>query len=48
MAGRVTTSSAAPHASGWSRQRRNGIGIWAMHFIGMLAMSLPVTLSYDL
>jgi len=25
-----------------------GTGIWAMHFIGMLAFSLPIALSYDL
>lgn len=25
-----------------------GIGIWSMHFIGMLALDLPVPLSYDL
>jgi diguanylate cyclase (GGDEF)-like protein len=25
-----------------------GIGIWAMHFIGMLALSLPIPVSYDL
>ncbi len=25
-----------------------GIGIWSMHFIGMLAFSLPIALSYDL
>ncbi|WP_229425568.1 MHYT domain-containing protein [Massilia sp. Se16.2.3] len=25
-----------------------GSGIWAMHFIGMLAFSLPITLGYDL
>jgi diguanylate cyclase len=25
-----------------------GIGIWSMHFIGMLAMSLPIPLGYDL
>ena len=24
-----------------------GIGIWSMHFVGMLAMSLPVPISYD-
>ena len=24
-----------------------GGGVWAMHFIGMLAMSLPVKVSYD-
>jgi diguanylate cyclase (GGDEF)-like protein len=25
-----------------------GIGIWAMHFVGMLAFSLPIALGYDL
>jgi NO-binding membrane sensor protein with MHYT domain len=25
-----------------------GVGIWAMHFIGMLAFSLPIQLRYDL
>jgi len=25
-----------------------GTGIWAMHFIGMLAFSLPIPLAYDL
>lgn len=25
-----------------------GIGVWAMHFIGMLAFQLPVTVSYDI
>lgn len=25
-----------------------GLGIWAMHFIGMLALSLPIAVSYDL
>ena len=25
-----------------------GVGIWAMHFIGMLAFRLPVTVAYDL
>src|SRR3954465_11489569 len=24
-----------------------GIGIWAMHFLGMLAMALPVEITYD-
>src|ERR1700733_2476138 len=24
-----------------------GIGIWSMHFVGMLAFSLPISLSYD-
>ncbi|EOC1314207.1 putative bifunctional diguanylate cyclase/phosphodiesterase [Cronobacter turicensis] len=48
MAGRVTTSSGHV-ARIWlvGGSVAMGIGIWAMHFIGMLAMSLPVTLSYD-
>lgn len=25
-----------------------GLGIWSMHFIGMLAFSLPIPLGYDL
>jgi len=25
-----------------------GIGIWSMHFIGMLALSLPISLAYDI
>src|SRR5882672_9646923 len=25
-----------------------GIGIWAMHFVGMLALSLPIPIIYDL
>ena len=47
LAGRVTA------ASGWVRSAwliggasAMGLGIWAMHFIGMLAFSLPVPISY--
>ena len=25
-----------------------GLGVWSMHFVGMLAFSLPITLGYDL
>src|ERR1700679_4342826 len=25
-----------------------GVGIWSMHFIGMLALSLPIQLAYDI
>jgi NO-binding membrane sensor protein with MHYT domain len=25
-----------------------GIGIWSMHFIGMLSMQMPMMMSYDL
>ena len=24
-----------------------GVGIWSMHFVGMLAFSLPISLAYD-
>ena len=24
-----------------------GVGIWSMHFVGMLAVHLPVTINYD-
>jgi diguanylate cyclase len=24
-----------------------GLAIWSMHFIGMLAMSMPMTMTYD-
>jgi NO-binding membrane sensor protein with MHYT domain len=48
LAGRVTGSRS------WSRlawltggATSMGIGIWSMHFIGMLAFSLPVSMQYD-
>src|SRR6202140_1280756 len=48
LAGRVTC------AHGWSRLRwlsggavAMGIGIWSMHYIGMLAFRLPVPVAYD-
>src|ERR1700686_2527504 len=47
LAGRVTA------ASGWLRSAwliggasAMGLGIWSMHFIAMLAFSLPVAMSY--
>jgi NO-binding membrane sensor protein with MHYT domain len=48
MAGRVSTSSGS---SSWVWLTGGGvamgIGIWAMHFIGMLAMDISMHLSYD-
>ncbi|WP_371226422.1 putative bifunctional diguanylate cyclase/phosphodiesterase [Pseudomonas sp. QE6] len=48
LAGRIAT------ARGWSTLLwiagggvAMGIGIWSMHFIGMLAFSLPIALGYD-
>ena len=48
MAGRVATSSGkVAHVWLVGGGIAMGIGIWAMHFIGMLAMSLPVVMSYN-
>lgn len=48
MAGRVSTN---PGKAGWFWLTGGGlalgIGIWAMHFIGMLAMELTMGMSYD-
>jgi PAS domain S-box-containing protein len=48
LAGRVTV------ASGWARSAwltggsaAMGFGIWSMHYLGMLAFSLPVPVGYD-
>lgn len=48
MAGRVSTSS-GKSAIVWliGGGLAMGIGIWAMHFIGMLAMEMAMTISYD-
>src|SRR5579863_9458046 len=48
LAGRVTATG------GWARLAwlsggacAMGFGIWSMHYVGMLAFSLPVPVSYD-
>ncbi|WPP01621.1 EAL domain-containing protein [Pseudomonas sp. HR96] len=49
MAGRV--SSAHGKAAGiWlaGGSFAMGFGVWSMHFVGMLAFSLPISISYDL
>jgi NO-binding membrane sensor protein with MHYT domain len=48
MAGRVATSTGKV-ARVWllGGGFAMGVGIWSMHFIGMLAMSLPMVMSYD-
>lgn len=48
MAGRVATSTGKV-AKVWlfGGGFAMGVGIWSMHFIGMLAMSLPMVMSYD-
>src|SRR5882762_1756301 len=49
LAGRVSTSKGKASAA-WllGGALAMGTGIWSMHFIGMLAFSLPVPLAYDL
>jgi diguanylate cyclase (GGDEF)-like protein len=48
MAGRMSTSRGRA-AMGWlvGGACAMGIGIWSMHFVGMLAFSLPISLGYD-
>jgi diguanylate cyclase (GGDEF)-like protein len=49
LAGRVSTSKGKASAA-WllGGALAMGTGIWSMHFIGMLAFSLPVPLAYDI
>lgn len=48
LAGRITTASGkAVHWWLAGGAAAMGIGIWSMHFIGMLAFSLPIPLGYD-
>jgi NO-binding membrane sensor protein with MHYT domain len=47
LAGRVT---AAREVSGWRGSDgacAMGMGVWSMHYIGLLAFSLPITDAYD-
>jgi len=48
MAGRISTAQGRS-AWGWlaAGACAMGLGIWSMHFIGMLAFSLPIPLGYD-
>jgi diguanylate cyclase len=48
MAGRISTSQGRA-AFGWlvGGACAMGMGIWSMHFVGMLAFSLPISLGYD-
>ena len=48
MAGRIATAQG--RAARWwlaGGASAMGVGIWSMHFIGMLAFSLPIPLGYD-
>lgn len=50
MAGRISTAARGRYARMWlaGGAVAMGLGIWSMHFIGMLAFSLPIPLGYDL
>ncbi|NIK76271.1 diguanylate cyclase (GGDEF)-like protein/PAS domain S-box-containing protein [Paenibacillus castaneae] len=49
LAGRVSTSTGSTRL-GWLffGAASMGMGIWSMHFVGMLALKLPITIKYDL
>ena len=50
MANRVRASNGLPAARYWlaGGALAMGIGIWSMHFVGMLAFNLPIPMGYDL
>jgi len=50
LASRVAAARARRSAAAWltGGALSMGLGIWAMHFIGMLAFALPVPVSYDI
>jgi NO-binding membrane sensor protein with MHYT domain len=49
LSARVAKAKAEEAAHGWlvGGALAMGAGIWSMHFIGMLAFSLPIPLAYD-
>jgi diguanylate cyclase (GGDEF)-like protein len=49
LAGRISLLRQAAHRQAWllGGAAAMGVGIWSMHFIGMLAFSLPIPLGYD-
>lgn len=46
---RISSSSKKSHKIAWNifGATAMGVGIWAMHFVGMLALTLPVPIYYD-
>lgn len=50
LAGRIATVGNAEHRRRWlaGGALSMGLGIWCMHFVGMLSFSLPIPLGYDL
>src|ERR1700754_1536291 len=49
LAARISTMTAARTRQLWlaAGAAAMGTGIWSMHFIGMLAFSLPIPVGYD-
>lgn len=49
MAGRISTAPRGRYARMWlaGGAVAMGLGIWSMHFVGMLAFRLPIPLGYD-
>lgn len=49
MAGRIASASGR-YANAWlgGGAFAMGLGVWSMHFVGMLAFRLPISLGYDL
>ena len=49
LSSRVASSAHKPSARLWlvGGALSMGCGVWSMHFVGMLAFSLPIALSYD-
>ncbi|MDB5762043.1 MAG: hypothetical protein JWQ21_1038 [Herminiimonas sp.] len=50
LAGRISTLEKKLHRTFWliGGACAMGLGIWSMHFVGMLAFSLPIPLGYDI
>ena len=50
LAGRIATVGKISHRRWWlaGGALSMGLGIWSMHFVGMLSFSLPIPLGYDI
>lgn len=50
LAGRIATLGNPRYRTGWllGGAFSTGVGLWSMHFVGMLSFSLPIPLGYDL
>lgn len=49
ISGRINSNPGTPGRGWlWAGGAAMGLGIWSMHFIGMLAFRLPIPLGYDM